>query len=293
MKPKVTIGICGMNCADIVSFALNSVARQDYPHEMMEILFVDDGSQDNTLSVVKKRLSRIDIPSRIFADKWRGLGKARNTVIAKAEGEYIVWLDSDETLVSDFIRRQVALLEQNPKAGIATARLGIVSGENVILFLDLLPSVADYSTQDWKNPAKLPGTGGATYRVVAAREVGGFDESIEGTGEDIELASRIRRAGWLILRGDSIFYEVHGQMATWRTLWRRYVNHGTHGRRLYFKDNTLFSLYRINPIASFIAGVRYALISYLTTRRKVTVLLPFHFVFKMTAWFYGFSRCNE
>jgi cellulose synthase/poly-beta-1,6-N-acetylglucosamine synthase-like glycosyltransferase len=62
-KPKVTIGICGKNCAGLVGPALESVAKQDFPHKLMEIVFVDGGSTDTTLKVVQNHLSQMDIVS--------------------------------------------------------------------------------------------------------------------------------------------------------------------------------------------------------------------------------------
>jgi lipocalin len=46
----------------------------------------------------------------------------------------------------------------------------------------------------------------------------------------------------------------------------------------------------MNPVASFVAGSAYAVMGYRKTKMKVVFFLPFHFTFKMTAWFYGFSR---
>jgi glycosyltransferase involved in cell wall biosynthesis len=256
----------------------------------MEIVFVDDGSKDDTLKVIKDYASRIGIQSTIFSGPWRGVGKARNTVIDNARGDYIFWVDADELFERDFVRKQVRLFEKNAKAGIVTAKLGILPDENLILALDLLPGVVEYALQDWKAQGKLPGTGGAAYRVAAAREVGGFDGRIESIGEDIELASRIRQAGWTILRGEALFYERHMKFGTWRTLWNRYVKGGSSGRRLYRQTNEFSSFYRINPISSLIASFRYTILGYMLTKRRDAFLLPFHFNFKMLAWFYGFSK---
>jgi glycosyltransferase involved in cell wall biosynthesis len=290
MKPRVSVGICARNSEDSIASAIESIVEQDFVHELMEIIFVDDGSEDKTLNIMETYASKIDIPARIFSDKWRGLGKARNTVINNARGDYIVWLDSDEILEKNFVRKQVDLMDRNSKAGIITAKWGILGQENIILLLELIPHVVEYSRQDWQARSKLPGTGAATHRVAAVRQVGGFDESIEGAGEDIELASRIRRAGWLILRGNSTFYETHGQLFTWKDLWKRYVNQGVHCRCLHRKSNEFFSFYRMNPIASLVAAFTYAVLGYETTKLKVAFLLPSHFTFKMTAWFYGFSK---
>jgi glycosyltransferase involved in cell wall biosynthesis len=290
MKPVVTIGMCAKDSQDSIAFALQSVANQTYPHELMEIVFVDDGSSDKTPEIMQDFASRADIESRIFSGPWKGLGKARNTIINDARGDYIAWVDADELLERDFLKKQIPLFEKDRKVGIVSARVGILPSENQILALDLIPSVVEYSMQDWKGRGKFPGTGGAIFRTEAARQVGGFDESIKGIGEDIELANRIRQTGWEIRRGDAVFYEKHGKLGTWRNLWNRYVNQGIHGRRLYQKTDFFASVYRMNPFASFAVSFRYAVFGYMITRRKDAFLLPIHFTYKMLAWFYGFGK---
>jgi len=290
MGPKVTVGICARNSQATLASALDSISKQDYPHDLMEIVFVDDGSDDRTLEIFESYVAKIDILSRIFKGQWRGLGCARNTIIKNANGMYVIWVDADEILESDFVKNQVNLMEQNPDAGIASAKWGIRPNENLVLTLELIPGVVEYSTQDWRLTSKLPGTGGAIYRVTAARQVGGFDESLTSGCEDIDLASRIRKAGWLILRGNATFYELNSQLSTWSVLWRRYFNRGIHSRRLYRKAEGFFSLYHMNPFASLIAGFLYSFAGYRKTKLKVSFLLPVHFAFKMTAWFYGFSK---
>ena len=289
MKPKVTIGICGQNCQDTVVTALDSVAKQDFPHELMEIVFIDDGSQDKTLRVVKDSLSKIDIVSKVFSGKWQGLGKSRNTVIVNASGDYIIWVDTDEIFAKDFVRKQIDTIKNNPRAGIVLGKLGILEEHNLVLVLDLIPSIVEHSRQDWKG-SKFPGTGGATYRVAAARQVGGFDEQISGTGEDMDIAYRIREAGWEIIGGDGVFYEEHGKLSTWADLLIRSVHQGRQLRRLYRKTRRFSSFLKMNPAASFIAGVLYAVNGYKVTRRKIVFLLPMHFNLKMLAWFYGFCK---
>lgn len=293
LKPKVTIGICARNSQQILRSAIESAVRQDFPHELMEIVFVDDGSEDRTLNVMKEYASKIDIPCRIYFGEWKGLGKARNTVINNARGEYIVWLDADETLEEDFVRTQLYLIESNPKAAIVTARVWISPGKNAILTLDLLPSVVEYSTQNWRKPFKSPGTGGATYRLSAAKQVGGFDDRIRGSGEDIDIALRIKQAGWLIISGSAKFYELHGGLSTWKDLWKRYQNQGAQARQSFSEWRAHYSLYKINPLASAIAGLRYSALGYAMTKLKVSLVLPVHFTFKMIAWFYGFSKASK
>jgi glycosyltransferase involved in cell wall biosynthesis len=219
------------------------------------------------------------------------LGEARNIVIYNALGEYVIWVDADEILTNDFVQKQIRLMDLNQRAGIATGRISILENENLLVALDLIPYVVQYSRQEWKSDSKFPSTGGATYRVVAAKQVGGFDEEITRVGEDMEIAYRIKGAGWLIVKGDGVFYERHGAPSTLTDLLRREFNYGIHCRRLYRKTGRFISLSTMNPFASMIAGVLYALHGYRLTRRAVVLfLLPPHFSIKMLAWFYGFSR---
>lgn len=84
VKPKVTIGICVRNCEVFIKEAIESVANQDFPHELMEIIVVDDGSEDKTLSIVLNLVSKVDIHVKVFHDRWIGLGPARNIVVENA-----------------------------------------------------------------------------------------------------------------------------------------------------------------------------------------------------------------
>ena len=294
MKPVVSIGMCLRNCENTLRGAIDSVIKQDFPHEHMEIIFVDDGSEDNTLRIISNYVSRMDIDAKVFQGKWKGLGTARNLVVSNANGDYIIWVDGDEILPEDYVRKQVAFMEQNPSVGITAGIVGILSG-NIVLNLELIPIIMDHIRNGkprsfvWKTE-KLPGTGGATFRVKALKEVNGFDDHLKGVGEDQDVARRIRDAGWLIRLNDAVFYERHGGMSTLKDLWNKYFWYGCGNQSLYRKNRKLFSLPRMSPPAGFITGFFYSLIAYKLLHRKIVFLLPFHFALKMTAWSMGFIR---
>ena len=286
----MTIGICAKNSEKTILHAINSVIQQDFDHKLMELVFVDDGSTDNTLQMVKEAVAEVDFSVTIISGPWRGIGKSRNTIVQNANGDYITWLDSDEILDKDFVRKQVNLMELNPKAAIGTALIRFFSDKNLVLNLDIIPSIVENKLRDWQSPSKLPGTGSTTYRVKAIKEVGGFDENLHGSCEDIEAAFRITRAGWLIVRGTPFFSESHENLATFSNLWKRNISRGKTSSLVYKKNTVFFSLYRMNTIASFVAGIRFAILGYLITKKKVAFLLPFFYAYKNTAWFVGFTR---
>jgi len=287
VRGKVTIGVCVRNSAATLHEAIESIIDQDYPHELMEIIFVDDGSEDYTLSIINSYVSTMDMIVKVFHHKWKGLGLSRNMVIENANGDYIVWVDGDMILPRDHVRKQVEFMEQNPKVGIAKAKYGMLPRENIVVALENIPFIL-YDSKDGSLNSKLPGTGGSIYRVDAVKQVGGFDSRLRGVGEDQDAAFRVKVAGWLIERSLAVFYERRVQ--TWKDLWHKYFWYGYGDHDLYRKNRDIFSLYKMVPIAGFVAGALYTLDAYRLTRRKFVFLLPFHFAFKMTAWCFGFAK---
>lgn len=290
MKLKVTIGVCARNSEATLMEAVESIRSQDFPHELMEVIFVDDGSQDGTAQLIEKAVAEMDIKTQVFHNKWMGLGAARNMVVYNANGDYIVWVDADMILPEDHVRKQVKFMEDNPKAGIAKAKYGEYPEESWVATLENIPFIVDdaQASNEWKTNSKLPGTGGSICRVKAIREVGGFDDLLKGTGEDQDVAYRIKMAGWSIYRTDAVFYEKRKN--TLKALWDKHVWYGQGDYALYLKNRNIFSPYKMTPLAGFVAGFLYSISGYRLTGRKIVFLLPVHFTFKMTAWCFGFLK---
>ena len=290
MKPIVTIGLCVRNCEASIKEAIDSVLNQDFPHELMEVIFVDDGSEDGTLSVILDYISNMDMQAKVFHSEWKGLGWARNVVVNNAGGDYIIWVDGDMILPKDHVKKQVEFMEQNPTVGIAKAKHGKLTRGNLVATLENIPYiVGDFRSQS-KTTFKLPGTGGSIYRVKAIRQAGGFDSDLSGAGEDLDAAYRIRASGWSLARTQTEFYERRRE--TWKALWDEYFwrGHGLH--QALHKNENLFSLYKMLPPAGFLAGLLYSFKAYKLTRQKIVFLLPLHFIFKMIAWCLGFAKSH-
>lgn len=285
MRPKVTIGVCVRNSQQFVREAISSILDQDFPHELMEVIFVDDGSEDETLSIINSYVPRMDIKVKVFHHEWKGLGPSRNVVVDNASGDYIIWVDGDMILPRDHVMKQVEFMNKNPKVGIAKARHGMMDQESVVAVLENVPFMV-YDSKDGSVNSKLPGTGGSIYRVEAIRQVSGFDSGMRGVGEDQDAAFRIREAGWILKRSSAIFYERRVQ--TWDGVWRKWFWYGFGDYDLYCKNRGVFSLFRMTPLAGFVNGFLYIADAYRLIRRKSVILLPFHFAFEMAAWCTGF-----
>lgn len=106
-RPLVSAIIATYKRADLVPRAIESVRKQTYPN--LEIIVVDDGSPDNTESVVRA------IPDEriryIRHEKNKGLPAGRNTGIRAATGEYIAFLDDDDEWRADKIEKQLKAIK--------------------------------------------------------------------------------------------------------------------------------------------------------------------------------------
>jgi len=97
LGPLVTIIIPTYNYGAYISAAIESALTQSYRH--IEILVVDDGSVDDTAEIVKRYADRL---SYLYKPNG-GISSARNLGIREAAGEYIVFLDSDDTLSPGYV----------------------------------------------------------------------------------------------------------------------------------------------------------------------------------------------
>lgn len=291
-KPVVTVGVCVRNSEATIKDAIDSVLKQDFPHELIEVIFVDDGSTDKTLSIIESHVPKMAMKVRVFHHEWRGLGASRNVVVDNAKGNFILWVDGDMILSKDYVKEQVEFMKRYPEVGIAKGKQALEPGGNLLATLETYSRVAsrmvDYTSE--KTRFKSLGTGGCIYRVEAIRQVGGFDENIMGYGEDWDAEHRIKKAGWLLCTIDVQFRDYERGRVSWKDLWRRYLKRGYDLHRFSRKRKTVINFYKMLPPGAFLAGLLHSVKIYRLTNRKVAFLLPLQYVFKMTAWCFGFVK---
>ena len=111
--PKISIIIPLYNKEKIVQRSVNSVLCQSVSD--FELIIVDDGSTDNSLSVVK---SIKDNRIHIIEQENGGPSKARNTGVKHAKGEWILFLDADDELLEGALEHLLSLTSNHHNANI-------------------------------------------------------------------------------------------------------------------------------------------------------------------------------
>ncbi|HEX3627758.1 MAG TPA: glycosyltransferase family A protein, partial [Verrucomicrobiae bacterium] len=109
MKPLVSVLIPAYNAEKWIAETIASALGQTWPNK--EIIVVDDGSTDRTLSVVRQFTSK---SVNVVSQTNRGAAAARNKAYSLSQGDYIQWMDADDLLSPDKIARQMEAVEQFP-----------------------------------------------------------------------------------------------------------------------------------------------------------------------------------
>lgn len=111
-QPLVSVVIPAYNAERFVLDALRSVLAQDYAP--LEILLVDDGSQDGTVALVEREAPSV----RIIRQANAGAAAARNTGLREARGDLVCLLDADDGWFPGKLAAQVEHLRLHPEVGL-------------------------------------------------------------------------------------------------------------------------------------------------------------------------------
>ena len=119
MSPRISVIVIGYNIEQYISQCLESVLAQDYNN--FELIFVDDGSRDNTLQAAQKFSG--DSRVKIIHKENGGCVSARKAGVRGAQGEYICFVDGDDWLNPDMLSNLVSELDSHSeRVDIAASR---------------------------------------------------------------------------------------------------------------------------------------------------------------------------
>jgi N-acetylglucosaminyl-diphospho-decaprenol L-rhamnosyltransferase len=185
---------------ELTERCLQHLGRQTVAHA---VIVADDGSSDGTAAAVRRQFPAARV---VETGTNRGFSVACNRGAAAGQGEAIVLLNNDVECPPDFLERLVAPLAADARVGSVAAVLlqpGTELVDSVGLTTDR--TLAGFPRHHGRPVAQAgdptpvltgPSGGAGGYRRVAWEEVHGLDEGVSFYLEDLDLALRLRSAGW-------------------------------------------------------------------------------------------------
>ncbi len=136
-QKKVSVVIPTYNRAKFLPNAVRSIINQKYSN--IEIIIVDDGSNDNTQTVVRSLKEKYSNIIYCNNERTKGPSGARNTGIIKSSGDYLSFLDSDDAWLDGNLSEGLDVLNKYPEIDVIFGNYRVVdyySGKHLFDFFD-------------------------------------------------------------------------------------------------------------------------------------------------------------
>jgi len=211
--------------------ALQSIEQVDFPLEQFEVIVVDDGSTDGTGAFVESLIETTSLNLTYLRQENSGPAAARNQGVTRAQGEFILSIDSDCFVDGDILNRFLQHFPDDTLGGV---------GGNVLPDSDnLVASYLDYMGT-WRPGTRNEGifylvTANAFFLRRAVEEAGLFDPGFRlPGGEELDLCYRMRKLGYRF-KYDEKASVVHSHRTTFKSLLRTFYAYGRGHARLVMK----------------------------------------------------------
>jgi glycosyltransferase involved in cell wall biosynthesis len=169
-----------------------------------EIIVVDDASEDETRAIVA---NIADGRIRLLIGTGSGVSAARNIGLASASGEFVAFLDHDDTWPTGRHQMMLKALRDDPE-------IGAVFGRMRVRFEPGAPHIERIAAMDNRHVGMVS-VGTALFRKPAIDRIKGFDERMH-FGEDVDFYNRLSEAGVRVelCDTDALIYRRHDTNAS-------------------------------------------------------------------------------
>ncbi|MCS7106304.1 MAG: glycosyltransferase, partial [Candidatus Aenigmarchaeota archaeon] len=192
--PGISIIIPTYNEEKTIAKTLEKLKKINYPKNKLEIIVVDDGSEDKTYEIAKKFASK---RVKVFKKARKGKASALNFGIKKAKYEFVAVMDADSYLEKDTLKNCIKYFEKD----VAAVTCAVLAARKKTFF-EKMQNMEYMLIASMRKAEEFPNVIGATpgamsvYRKKILKKLGGFDE--KNLVEDVEIAWRIVANGYRI-----------------------------------------------------------------------------------------------
>lgn len=191
---RVSVLLPVYNAGAFLPEAIESVLCQSWAD--FEVIAIDDGSTDDSLSILEKYALR-DARIQVISRENRGLIRTLNEGIKLSRGEFIARMDADDIALPDRFAAQVSFLDTYPDVVVVGGQILLIDEEGRTIGPMSLP--CDHERIDTKHMSKPGGVlfhPAAMMRIQALKRVGNYNEKMEAA-EDFDLWLRLAEIGRL------------------------------------------------------------------------------------------------
>ena len=196
MIPLVSVIVPIYNSEEFITETIESIINQSYKN--LEIILINDGSTDNSKQICRKYLAK---DSRIiYIEKENGgVVAARNDGIAKATGEYILPVDSDDIIEKTYIEKAVDIITKNDKIGIVYCKAEFIGAKTG--YWDL----PEFTIANILKDNCIFAT--ALFKRTDWIKVGGYKEYVKNSTEDYDFWLSLIENGSKVYRIPEILFK--------------------------------------------------------------------------------------
>lgn len=191
--PFVSVLMSCYNASRWLEESIQSVLNQSYGD--FEFIIVDDGSEDDTLSIVRRYASKDD-RIVVIAKTNTGLADSLNVGIKRARGEWIARLDADDVCEPARLEKQVQAALNNSALVFIGSGLVVIDEQGRISSTHHYPTMHGELVENLKTARKFPAHSSAFYRSDAMQSIGAYRPRIR-RAEDWDLWLRLSEIGAL------------------------------------------------------------------------------------------------
>ncbi len=190
----ISVVVPTRNSVRTLEACLAHIRAQTHPH--VELIVVDNGSDDGTLEVAHRFADRVE---------HRGPERSaqRNRGFDLAAGELIAFIDSDQLLEPEVLSQAAAVTGQDVEVG------GVVIPE-LAFGVGFMAACRALEKQLYLGDARVEAA--RVFTRTALAQTGGYNESILAGGEDWELEDRVRAAGFQFARTTAFAWHDEGRV---------------------------------------------------------------------------------
>jgi len=201
-KPLVSLLMTTYNREKYLAEAIDSVLESTY--ENIEFIIVDDNSKDNTISIAQSYQEK-DSRIKLFKNKINlGDYPNRNKAAEYANGEYLMYVDSDDKLLRDTVEKCMKLILEYPHVG-----FGIYFPEKDVKEAYVIQSKAAIRRQYFKAAFLQVGPGGVFLRRSFFEEIGKFPVKYGPASDMYFNVKAASKTNILIFPFPLVFYRRH------------------------------------------------------------------------------------